>query len=59
MFNDFMECPPKIFNDPLILNLGGHDVPQMKKSRENPVVLSCTGSSKVIVDEYGRSMMNS
>ena len=25
-----MECPPEIFNVPLILNLRGHDVPQMK-----------------------------
>ena len=37
MFNDAkMDCPPKISNDPLILNVGGHDVRQMKKSRENP-----------------------
>ena len=49
-----MECPPKIFNDPLILNLGGHDVPQVRKSRENPVrgveiakVDTCTRTSKL------------
>ena len=28
-----IQCPHKIWNDPLILNLEGHDVPQMKKSQ--------------------------
>ena len=31
-----MECLPNILNDPYIVNLGGRDDPQMKKSRENP-----------------------
>ena len=33
-----MEQPTKIFNDLYIINLGGHGVPQIKKSRENPAI---------------------
>ena len=37
MLSDHNACPPKIWNESiLILNLGGHDVPQMEKSSENP-----------------------
>ena len=34
-----MECPAKIFNDPLILNLGGHDVPWIIKVKGKPCSL--------------------